>query len=332
MIQVSLPSNCHYILHSIDKFTARTHVPDCGAFVPDVGERMTRQVGKGQYTILAVGLAALGAMLSAVDAAIVRGLDGGVHPFVIAFFRAAFGALAVLPLVLLRPGLLRTTFSLRQHALRAGLKLVALIAFFAAFARGPLTDVTAIAFTSPILVVLGAALLLGERLGALKLVAIATGFAGAVVILGPTGTGLTLAMGFALIGAVMQSVIQLMLKSMSSGDKTATLVVWNLFLTVPMAAVLAAFVWTTPTLNQLGLLSVQGVFGAACMALMTHAFSLADASIVAPVDFLRLPLIALMGYLLFAETARVSTWVGGGMICAAALMASRASGHARGSD
>ena len=43
--------------------------------------------------ILAVGLAAMGACLSAVDAAIVRALDGGVHPFVIAFFRAAFGAL-----------------------------------------------------------------------------------------------------------------------------------------------------------------------------------------------------------------------------------------------
>jgi drug/metabolite transporter (DMT)-like permease len=285
---------------------------------------MTRQGATGQRTILAVGLAAIGACLSAVDAAIVRALDGGVHPFVIAFFRAAFGALAVLPLVALRPGVLKTSFSLRQHGLRAGLKLVALVAFFAAFAQGPLTDVTAIAFTSPIFVVLGAAAMLGEKLGALKVLAIGLGFAGALVILGPTGTGLTWAMGFALAGAMMQSVIQLMLKSMSSGDSTATLVVWNLFLTVPMAAVLAATVWTTPTGFEFGLLAVQGVLGAVCMALMTHAFSLADASIVAPVDFLRLPLIALMGWLLFAETARVSTWVGGGLICAAALIASRA--------
>jgi drug/metabolite transporter (DMT)-like permease len=285
---------------------------------------MTRQGATGQKAILAVGLAAMGACLSAVDAAIVRALDGGVHPFVIAFFRAAFGAMAVLPLVVMRPGVLKTSFSLRQHGLRAGLKLVALIAFFAAFAQGPLTDVTAIAFTSPIFVVLGAAAMLGEKLGALKIIAIGLGFAGALVILGPTGTGLTWAMGFALAGAMMQSVIQLMLKSMSSGDSTATLVVWNLFLTVPMAAVLAATVWTMPTGFEFGLLAVQGVLGAACMALMTHAFSLADASIVAPVDFLRLPLIALMGWLLFAETARVSTWVGGGLICAAALIASRA--------
>lgn len=290
---------------------------------------MTRQGGKAQSAILAVGLAVIGACLSAVDAAIVRALDGGVHPFVIGFFRAFFGALAVVPVVLVRPAVLKSSYTLRQHGLRAGLKLVTLIAFFAAFARGPLTDVTAIAFTSPVFVVLGAALMLGERLGGMKIAAVALGFAGALVIVGPAGTGLTWAIGFALLGATMQAVIQLMLKSMSSGDSTATLVVLNLFLTVPMAALVAAPVWSTPGLHEMGLLALQGVLGAACMALMTHAFSLADASIVAPVDFLRLPLIALMGWLLFAETARATTWIGGGMICTAALIASRASRRVR---
>jgi drug/metabolite transporter (DMT)-like permease len=171
--------------------------------------------------------------------------------------------------------------------------------------------------------------MLGERLGGMKIAAVVLGFAGALVIVGPAGTGLTWAIAFAFFGATMQAVIQLMLKSMSSGDSTATLVVLNLFLTVPMAALVAAPVWSTPGLHEMGLLALQGVLGAACMALMTHAFSLADASIVAPVDFLRLPLIALMGWLLFAETARATTWIGGGMICTAALIASRASRRAR---
>ena len=290
---------------------------------------MTRQGGKAQSALLAVGLAGLGACLSAVDAAIVRALNGGVHPFIIAFSRALFGALAVAPLVILRPAALKSVYPLRQHALRAGLKLIALIAFFAAFALGPLTDVTAIAFTSPVFVVLGAALMLGEKLGPMKIAAVALGFSGALVIVGPAGTGLTWAMGFALIGAVMQAVIQLMLKSMSGGDDTSTLVVLNLWLTVPMAALVAAPVWAMPDAQEWGLLALQGVLGAACMALMTHAFSLADASIVAPVDFLRLPLIALIGWLLFNETARATTWIGGGMICASALIASRATRRAR---
>ena len=283
--------------------------------------------------VLAVVCAAGGAALAAFDAVIVRALAGGVHPFVIGFFRAAFGALAVLPLVIRRPQVLRTGFPLSQHALRAGLKLVAMVAFFAAFSRGALTDVTAIAFTSPVFVVLGAALVLGERLGPLRIAALLLGLAGALVIVGPSpegfGAGLSLSMAFALSGAVMQAVIQLMLKSMSAGDSTATLVVWNLLLTVPLALLLALPVWTMPDAGQLGLLALQGVLGAACMALMTHAFSLADASIIAPLDFLRLPLVALLAYAFFAEIARPATLIGGALICLAALIASRASGRAR---
>ncbi len=290
---------------------------------------MVRGQPRSEPVMLAVAFAAGGAALAAVDAAIVRALDGGVHPFVIGFFRAAFGALAVLPFVLARPEILKTSFPIAQHAVRAGLKLLALVAFFAAFSRGPLSDVTAIAFTSPVFVVMGAAMMLGEKLGVLRIAAVIVGMAGALLIVGPSGAGLSWAMGFALSGAVMQAVIQLMLKSMSSGDKTATLVAWNLFLTVPLALVLALPFWTTPDPAQLGLLALQGVLGAACMALMTHAFSLADASIIAPVDFLRLPLVAVLGYGLFGEMPRPSTLAGGALICAAALIASRASRQAR---
>lgn len=60
------------------------------------------------------------------------------------------------------------------------------------------------------------------------------------------------------------------------------------------------------------------------MALMTHAFSLAEASVVAPVDFLRLPLVAAIAYLAFGEIAGPATWAGGAIICAAALAVSRA--------
>lgn len=278
---------------------------------------------KAQQTALAVGLAAMGAALSAVDAVIVRALDGGVHPLLITFWRALFGGLALLPIVLIRRDLLVSVYPWRQHLLRAGLKLVALACFFAAFARGPLTDVTALAFTSPIFVVIGASLSLGERLGGMRLFALVLGFAGTLVVISPAGAGPSVAMAFALAGALMQAVIQLMLKSMSGRDKTITLVIWNLFLTVPLALLLALPVFTWPDAHQLGLLALQGVLGAACMGLMTHAFHLADASIVAPVDFLRLPLVAALGFILFNEWASPATWGGGLMICAAALVAAQ---------
>ena len=294
----------------------------------DAQERLTYQASRTAPVALAVGLAAIAADLEAVDAAIVRALGCSVHPFVIGFFRAAFGALAVLPWIVVRPGVLRTAFPIQQHALRAGLKLLALVSFFAAFSYGQLTDVTAIAFTSPIFVVIGAAAMLGERLRLPTILCVLASFLGALLIVRPDG-GLTIGMGFALIGAMLTALIQLMLKTMSSGDRTDTLVVWNLLLTAPMALIPALLVWTTPTLWEGSLLMVQGVLGAANMSLMTHAFSLAPANIVAPVDFLRLPLVAAAAYVLFGEVAGPATWLGGAIICGSALLASRSSRAAK---
>lgn len=281
------------------------------------------EAGNSQKVMMAVLFAAGAAMLAAADAVIVRALHGAVHPFVIGFFRAFFGAAVLLPFILVRPAVLRSTYPIRQHAVRAGFKLLAMVAFFAAFSWGPLADVTAIAFTSPIFLVLGAALTLGERPGPAMIGAVAIGFVGALVVIGPSGTGISLAIALALAGAVLQSAIQLILKSMSKGDRTATLVVWNLLLTVPIALLLSLPFWATPGPREMGLLALQGVVGAACMAMMTHAFSLAPATIVAPVDFLRLPLVALGGFALFGEHIAVTTLFGGGLICCAALLAAR---------
>lgn len=291
---------------------------------PAPEERLTHQATRIAPAALAIGLAAIAAALAAVDAAIVRALGGSVHPFVIGFFRAAFGAVAILPWVAARPEVLRTAHPLWQHALRAGLKLLALVSFFAAFSYGQLTGVTAIAFTSPMFVVIGAALMLGERLKLPTVLCVLASFAGALLIIQPQG-GLTIGMGFALMGAMLTALIQLMLKAMSCADRTDTLVAWNLLLTAPMALVPALLFWTTPTLWEGGLLMVQGVLGAANMSLMTHAFSLAPATVVAPVDFLRLPLVAGMAYLLFGEVAGPTTWLGGAVICGSALLAMRIS-------
>lgn len=281
------------------------------------------EAGSPKGAKMAVIFAVGAAILAATDAVIVRALNGAVHPFVIGFFRAFFGAVILLPWVVLRPSVLRSSHSLHQHAVRAGFKLLAMVAFFAAFSWGALADVTAIAFTSPIFVLLGAALTLGERPGPVMIGAVVLGLVGAMLIVGPSGAGFSLAILLALVGAVLQSAIQLILKSMSKGDSTSTLVVWNLLLTVPIALLFALPFWATPGAKELSLLALQGLVGTACMGMMTHAFSLAPATIIAPVDFLRLPLVALGGFALFGEYIALTTLCGGGLIGFAALVAAR---------
>jgi len=186
---------------------------------------VAREVGNTMPAMHAVGLASLAAALAAVDAVIVRALGGSLHPFVIGFFRTSFDALVVLPWVIARRGVLRSAYPLPQNALRAALRLLALVCFFAEFSQGQLTGVTVIAFISPIFVVIGASAMLGERLTLPVILAVLASFVGALLVIRPDGAP-SLGLGFALVGAVLKALIQLVLKYMPGGDRTNTFT-WN---------------------------------------------------------------------------------------------------------
>lgn len=260
------------------------------------------------------------AILASIDAVIVRSVSPDVHPFVISFTRALFGLIAILPWILARPQILRSRYR-ALHAIRAALKLAALTAFFAAFAQASLADVTAIAFTAPLFVTIGAWWLFSEKPKKIRILAMVFGFLGVLLVLRP-GQGGFISNGLllALLGAFFSATVQLMLKPMSRRDQTQTLVAWNLILTVPIAAVFAAFVWESPTMEQWRLLALQGVLGAISMGCVTQALASAEASLIAPLDFLRLPFVALLAYLFFGQSVSSTTWLGGGMIFAATFI------------
>jgi drug/metabolite transporter (DMT)-like permease len=269
--------------------------------------------------LIGVGLMLLAAVVNSLDAVIVRVLAHHIHPFVIGFTRSLFGLLVVVPWILSRREILGTSYRL-MHVARAALKLGALVAFFAAFAVAPLADVTAIAFAAPIFVTVGAWLFLGERVRKFRVVAVVIGFVGVIIVLRPGQSDVSPALALALLGASLTAVIHLMLKIMSAKDSMETLVAWNLILTVPLAIIPAVWFWTSPTLSQWVLLALQGALGAFNMAVVTRAFALAEASLIAPIDFLRLPVVAIMALFFFSELASVATWIGGAVIFVSTLM------------
>lgn len=258
-------------------------------------------------------------LFNACDAVVVRYLSSDLHPFVIAFFRSLFGLIVVVPWICTRVDLRASPYRL-LHVLRAALKLVSLVLFFAAFASAQLPDVTAIIFTSPIFLMLGAWLFLNERMTPRRGIAIALGFLGMLFVVRPGDGGISLPLLFALGGAILTAIIQLMLKSMSGRDSTDRLVAWNLIAAVPLAVIPAILYWTAPTPVQLLLLMLQGALGALNMTLVTYAMSLADASFVAPLDFLRLPFVAVLAYFAFGQVATAGTWIGAGVILVAVYL------------
>lgn len=273
-----------------------------------------------------MGIMVLVAMGGAVDAAIVRMLAGEVHPFMIGFTRVAFGLLALMPFILHRPEILRTKARF-GHVLRAGLKLGALIALFAALQAAPLATVTAIGFASPLFVTIGAWLFMSELPGTVRIIGLIFGFFGVVVILAP---GLSLgqgsAMSLALLSAILTATIQLILKAMGRSEPANTLVVWNLIVSIPLALGPALLFWSWPTPLQWGLLALQGTIGAVSQLGVTRALQLADASLIAPVDFLRLPMVAAMGWLVFSQVPSLTTWAGAGLIFIAIVLLASSSG------
>ena len=279
--------------------------------------------------LLGVGIMALVALGGAVDSAIVRLMAGELHPFMIGFTRVSFGLIAMLPLIARRPQMLRTAMR-GGHVVRAALKIGSLVAAFAALQAAPLATVTAIGFAAPLFVTLGAWALLSERPGPLRLIALALGIAGVVVILAPAmGLGEERALLLALLAAALTAAIQLMLKVMGRSERADTLVAWNLIVSVPLAAIPAMYFWSWPTPTQWGLLALQGAIGTISQLGVTRAFQLADAAIVAPVDFLRLPFVAVMGWLVFAQSPGAATWIGAALILLA-ILAMALSARARG--
>lgn len=275
--------------------------------------------GTNRASLIAVALVFGVAILNAVDLIIVRTLSQDIHAFEIVFFRGLFGLLCVAPWVLKNRSVLQT-HHMGMHVARAGLKLLAMVAFIIAVAGAPIADVTTISFAAPIFVTIGAWWFLGEKPEIFRILAIAVGFVGILIVLQPGAEALSTALMFAVAGAALTAIFHLLLKKMSSQDSTGTLVVWNLIMTVILAAVPAWLYWSTPTASQLGLMALQGGMGAFNMAMMTKAMSLADASFIAPAEFLRLPVVAAFAYAVFGEIPSSQTWIGAAVIFSSTLL------------
>ena len=196
------------------------------------------------------------------------------------------------------------------HFVRAFLKICALTSFFFAIKFVALSDVTAISFITPILIILGSILVLNEKSNRMHVLFVFFGFLGIIIILKPGYSIIPLAIYLAFIGAILSACIQLILKKMSSKDSSSTLIVWNLLCTVPLVFIPACFFWVVPSFDLLLLLSIQGLIGVLNMVLMTKAMTLSDVSYIAPYDFLRLPIISILAFMFFDETPELSTLIG----------------------
>jgi len=246
-----------------------------------------------------------------------------LHPFEVAFFRNLFG------LVFMLPWLMRTRFQglhterLGLHGLRALTGLAAMLMWFMALSLMPLGEAVALSFTTPLFVTIGAALALGEVIRARRISATLAGFAGMLIIVRPGVEAVQPAAMLVIVSAVFAACSALIVKSLSRTDHGNSIVTWMVVFLTPMSLVPALFVWQWPSLETVAVLFAMAGLATLGHIAFTRAMTRADISAVLPFEYLRLPMVALIGYLAFGEVMDPWAWAGAALIIASTLYIAR---------
>jgi drug/metabolite transporter (DMT)-like permease len=213
------------------------------------------------------------------------------------------------------------------HLTRGLISVAGMFLNFAALARLPLVDATAISFAAPLITVALAAFILHERVRAYRWSAVAFGFAGVVVMLWPyldvatlfgagstattVGAACAVTAAFTNAGAVIQT------RRLTDSETTASIVLY--FSLACTGLVTLPFAWVTPSRTELGALVAIGVIGGLSHIFLTESYRYAPASVVAPFDYVALLWAFLFGYVLFGEIPTLYVYVGAAIVAASGL-------------
>lgn len=249
-----------------------------------------------------------------------------LNVFEVMLIRSAIGLCLLSPLIWRAGGFaVLKTQRLPQHFARNTIHFGAQLGWFFALTLIPIGQVVAIEFTMPIWTAILAAMFLGERITVWKLAAIVLGLVGVVTIVRPATGEINPGQLIALAAAVGFGVSIAMVKSLTRTDQTVTIIFYMLAVQTAGSLLPALYVWQWPSPAAWGwgfAIAFCGTFSHYCMA---RALLHADATVVIPMDFLRVPLTALAGWLLYSERLDAFTVLGAALILTGNLVNLRAS-------
>ena len=230
------------------------------------------------------------------------------------FFRALVGLFVILAVGRALFPEVRRAAKLRLHLARNVIHFTAQYFWTIGVVLLPLASVFALEFTMPIWVTLFAWLLLKERLSGPRLLATAGGFLGVMVIVRP-GLGMVdPAAILVLIAAAGYGLSMILVKQLTRHASAGVIVVWMILIQLPLGLVAALTDWRPVALTDVPWMLLAGLCALSAHYAMAQALRRLDASVLIPIDFLRVPLAALVGYVLYAEAVDLWVFLGGGII------------------
>lgn len=262
-------------------------------------------------------------------ASLIKASSAEVPPGQSVFFRSFFALPIIIGWLAIRGELAHgwKTTNPMGHVWRGLVGTTAMGLGFTGLGLLPLPEVTAIGYAAPLLVVVFAAMFLGEEVRAFRLSAVALGMVGVLIVLSPrlsVGASLnvseTLGAVVVLMGAVMAALAQVFVRKMVATETTAAIVFWFTITSSVMALFTLPWGWVMPSWQIAVMLVMAGLLGGVGQILLTSSYRYADASLVAPFDYTSMLLALVIGYFIFDEVPTGTMLLGAGIVIAAGVL------------
>ncbi len=255
-------------------------------------------------------------LFSAVDTQ-AKFLTDTLHPIQIVWSRQLGLLLGVVVMLAWRgPSILHTARPVLQ-VFRGGLAVGSATLFIVAISFVPLADAVAVSFVAPFIVTVLGALVLREPVGIRRWTAVVIGFLATLIVIRPGMGVIHPAVMIVLVAAILFALRQIVSRALSDTDRTVTTVAYtalvgSFLLTLPLP-----FVWRWPTTTlELSLLVSIAVLAGLAELLVIKALEVAQAVVVAPVQYTLLIWSTIYGYLVFSQLPDLWTWIGALIIVA----------------
>ncbi|WP_299648195.1 DMT family transporter [uncultured Tateyamaria sp.] len=287
----------------------------------------------------------IGVVCISVNDFLIKQLSGGYPLHQIVFTRSSIGMVVSLLIVQYEGGfgILRTKTPW-QHTLRGVLIVIANMTFFVGLAVMPLADVTALFFAAPLFITLLSIPILGEKVGPLRMSAVAVGFVGVIIMQRPWADADSLevsryVLALPVIAALTYALNQILTRKLGVESKASAMAVYiqGMFIIVslaffvvagdgrfaegatsgPMIFLLRAWVW--PEGPDMWVFFGLGVNSAIIGYCLSQAYRLADAATIAPFEYIGLPLAVFWGFVIFGDLPDLAVWVGIALILGSGL-------------
>lgn len=261
-------------------------------------------------------------------AALIKASAPHVPPGEQVFFRSFFALPVIVGWLVMQgelPAGLRTRDPL-GHLWRGLIGCSAMGLMFAGLGMLPLPEVTAIGFASPLLVVVFAAMFLGERLRLFRIGAVVLGLVGVLIVLSPRLTAFdggdvatreALGALIVLTGAAFRALAQIQIRRLVRVERTATIVFWFSVTATLLSLLTAPFGWVMPAPGEAAMLVTAGLIGGFGQIALTSAYRYAEAALVAPFDYASMLLALVVGYFVFEEVPTPVMLAGAALVMAA---------------